>query len=125
MIARIWRGVVRTPDADTYGEYVRKTGLSGYAATAGNHGAWLLRGTLDDRTKFVTFTLWESLDVVKVSRGPSRRRDPKNRLGKRSHGADANPPRRPLTHRTLGVTGLDGAEVAPVPTAFVAVTVKV
>jgi hypothetical protein len=50
---------------------------------------------------------------------------PKESSGERSHRADANPPRRPLTHRTLGVTGFDGAEVAPVPTAFVAVTVKV
>jgi heme-degrading monooxygenase HmoA len=65
MIARIWRGVVRTPDADTYGQYIRDTGLAGYATTDGNQGAWLLRRTLGDRTEFLTFTLWESLDAVK------------------------------------------------------------
>jgi heme-degrading monooxygenase HmoA len=65
MIARVWRGVVRTTDADTYGAYIRDTGLSGYVATAGNRGAWLLRRTLGDQTEFVTFTLWESLDAVK------------------------------------------------------------
>jgi heme-degrading monooxygenase HmoA len=64
MIARIWRGV-RTVDADTYGEYIRETGLSGYVATDGNHGAWLLRRALGGRTEFVTFTLWASLDAVK------------------------------------------------------------
>src|SRR3954471_1010959 len=65
MIARIWRGVVRTPDADTYGEYIRETGLSGYAAPPGSRGAWLLRRALEGRTEFVTFTLWESVDAVK------------------------------------------------------------
>ena len=65
MIARVWRGVVRTVDAGTYGEYIRETGLSGYAASEGNRGAWLLRRALGDRTEFVTFTLWESLDAVK------------------------------------------------------------
>jgi heme-degrading monooxygenase HmoA len=65
MIARIWRGVVRTVDADTYGEYIRETGLTGYVATDGNRGAWLLRRALGGRTEFVTFTLWASLDAVK------------------------------------------------------------
>ena len=65
MIARIWRGAVRTADADTYREYIRETGLSGYLATEGNRGAWLLRRALGGGTGFVTFTLWASLDAVK------------------------------------------------------------
>ena len=65
MIARIWKGAVRTADADAYGQYIRDTGLAGYAATPGNQGAWLLRRTEGERTEFVTFTLWESLDAVK------------------------------------------------------------
>jgi hypothetical protein len=52
MIARVWRGVVRTVDAGAYGEYIRETGLSGYVATEGNRGAWLLRRALGDRTEF-------------------------------------------------------------------------
>jgi heme-degrading monooxygenase HmoA len=69
VIARIWRGVVRTGDADRYGQYIGNTGLAGYAATDGNRGAWLLRRTRCDRTEFVTFTLWESLDAVKAFAG--------------------------------------------------------
>jgi heme-degrading monooxygenase HmoA len=69
MIARIWRGAVETADAETYGDYIRKTGLAGYAATEGNRGAWLLQRPLGERTEFVTFTLWESLDAVKQFAG--------------------------------------------------------
>ena len=65
MIARIWRGAVRSDDADTYAQYIRDTGLSGYKETPGNRGAWLLRRAIGDKTEFVTFTIWESLDAVK------------------------------------------------------------
>jgi heme-degrading monooxygenase HmoA len=65
MIARVWRGAVRAEDADAYGAYIGKTGLAGYAATPGNRGAWLLRRDEADRTEFVTFTLWESLEAIR------------------------------------------------------------
>jgi heme-degrading monooxygenase HmoA len=65
MIARIWRGAVRPEDADAYGAYIGETGLAGYAATPGNRGAWLLRRDEADRTEFVTFTLWDSLDSIR------------------------------------------------------------
>jgi heme-degrading monooxygenase HmoA len=64
MIARIWRGVVRREDADAYGEYIGETGLAGYLATAGNRGAWLLRRDEGERTEFVAFTLWDSLEAI-------------------------------------------------------------
>jgi heme-degrading monooxygenase HmoA len=65
VIARIWRGAVRPEDAEAYGAYISRTGLSGYAATAGNRGAWLLRTDERTRTEFVTFTLWESLEAIR------------------------------------------------------------
>jgi heme-degrading monooxygenase HmoA len=65
MIARIWRGAVRPDDADAYGAYIGETGLAGYEATPGNRGAWLLRRDEAERTEFVTFTLWESLDAIR------------------------------------------------------------
>ncbi len=43
MIARIWRAVARTDDADVYADYIREAGFAVYAATAGNRGAWMLR----------------------------------------------------------------------------------
>ena len=69
MIARIWKGAVRRPDGDTYARYIEETGLAGYAETPGNRGAWMLRRDEGERTEFVTFTLWESLDAVKAFAG--------------------------------------------------------
>ena len=65
MIARIWSGAVRREDGDAYAGYIGKTGLAGYAATPGNRGAWMLRRDVGDRTEFVTFTLWDSLDAIR------------------------------------------------------------
>jgi hypothetical protein len=39
MIARTWRGWVRTGQAGAYVEYITGTGLSGYRQTPGNLGA--------------------------------------------------------------------------------------
>lgn len=69
MIARTWKGVVRTEDADAYAAYVHETGIAEYEATPGNRGAWLLRRDEDGRTEIVTFSLWESLDAVRAFAG--------------------------------------------------------
>jgi hypothetical protein len=39
MIARVWRGWVRTERADDYVAYIERTGLAGYRETPGNRGA--------------------------------------------------------------------------------------
>jgi heme-degrading monooxygenase HmoA len=69
VIARIWKGAVRKEDGDEYGRYIKETGLAGYAETPGNRGAWMLRRDVGERTEFVTFTLWESLDAVRAFAG--------------------------------------------------------
>jgi heme-degrading monooxygenase HmoA len=69
MIARVWRGAVRRADGDAYAEYMRETGIAGYAKTPGNRGAWMLRRDAGDRTEFVMFTLWDSLEAVKAFAG--------------------------------------------------------
>jgi len=69
MIARIWRGVVRTEDAAEYVEYVRETGIEHYRSTPGNAGAWILHRPVDDLTEILTFSLWESMDAVRVFAG--------------------------------------------------------
>ena len=69
MIARIWKGAVRTSDGDAYADYINRTGVAGYTATPGNRGVWMLRRDVDDKTEFVMFTLWESLDAVKAFAG--------------------------------------------------------
>jgi heme-degrading monooxygenase HmoA len=69
MIARIWRGVVQTDDAEVYGKYIDETGFSAYKATAGNAGAWLLRRDDGGRTEFLAFTLWDSTESIKAFAG--------------------------------------------------------
>jgi heme-degrading monooxygenase HmoA len=69
MIARIWKGAVRREDADAYAEYIRDTGFADYARTAGNRGAWMLRRDRDDRTEFITFSLWESVEAIRAFAG--------------------------------------------------------
>ena len=65
MIARIWRGAVRRRDGDACARYMQETGVAGSAKSPGNNGVWMLRRDVDDRTEFVMFTLWDSLDAVK------------------------------------------------------------
>ncbi len=65
MIARTWRGAVRTEDAERYAAYVRDTGLAAYAATPGNRGAWLLVRDEGELTEVLTLSLWDSLDAVR------------------------------------------------------------
>ena len=69
MIARIWKGAVRRQDDDAYAQYMQETGVAGYAKSPGNRGVWMLRRNLDDRTEFVMFTLWDSLEAVKAFAG--------------------------------------------------------
>jgi heme-degrading monooxygenase HmoA len=69
MIARIWNGAVRREDGDDYAAYIGETGLAGYAATPGNRGAWQRPRHDGDRTEFVTFTLWDSLDAIREFAG--------------------------------------------------------
>ena len=69
MIARMWRGVVRREDADEYTAYIRDTGIAEYKQTPGNRGAWMLRRDEGDRTEFVTYSLWESLDAIRAFAG--------------------------------------------------------
>ena len=65
MIARVWRGVVRSQDADPYLEYLEKTGFAGYRATPGNEGLFALRRIEGDRCEFLLLTLWDSMDAIK------------------------------------------------------------
>jgi heme-degrading monooxygenase HmoA len=69
MIARIWKGAVRREDRDAYADYIGETGLTGYVATPGNRGAWMLRRDVGERTEFVMFTLWDSLDAIRAFAG--------------------------------------------------------
>lgn len=70
MIARIWRGAVRLEDAEEYAAYIQGTGISDYTSTPGNVSALMLRRDVGDRSEFVTFTVWESMDAIIAFAGP-------------------------------------------------------
>jgi heme-degrading monooxygenase HmoA len=70
MIARIWRGVTREADKDTYFEYLQKTGLKEYASIPGNQGVWVLRCVDDGKSEFTLISLWDSWDAIKAFAGP-------------------------------------------------------
>ncbi len=70
MIARIWRGVTRENDKDTYFEYLKKTGLKEYASISGNQGVWVLRRVYDGKSEFTLISLWDSFDAIQAFAGP-------------------------------------------------------
>lgn len=70
MIARIWHGVTREPDASEYFEFLERTGLRDYLATPGNRGVWVLRRTKGGRAHFLLMSLWDSLDSIRAFAGP-------------------------------------------------------
>jgi heme-degrading monooxygenase HmoA len=61
MIARTWRGWVRTDQADAYVDYINRTGLKEYRQTDGNLGAQMWTADLGDgRTEVMTTSWWTS-----------------------------------------------------------------
>ena len=70
MIARMWRGWVRTELIEEYVDIVERTGMAEYRATPGNHGAQLLTRDLGGgRTELVTLSWWTDLDAVRAFAG--------------------------------------------------------
>lgn len=74
MIARTWRGSTRVEDADTYLEYLHRTGLAAFRATPGNRGAAVFRRIADGRAQFVLVSLWESIEAVRRFAGEDEHR---------------------------------------------------
>jgi heme-degrading monooxygenase HmoA len=65
VIARVWRGWVRTDRAAEYVAYIEQTGMAAYRATPGNVDAQMWTRELGDgRTEVVTVSRWESLEVI-------------------------------------------------------------
>lgn len=70
MIARIWRGQVRTDRVAGYVDYIVGTGMTEYRDTPGNRGAQMLTRDLGDgRTEVVTLSWWDSLDSIRAFAG--------------------------------------------------------
>ena len=65
MIARRWHGMVPAHKAESYHNYLIKTGLKDYASVAGNRGVFLFKRTENDITHFETLTFWDGISAVK------------------------------------------------------------
>ena len=65
MIARTWHGRVPAAKADTYHEYLLRTGVADYAGTPGNRGVYVLRRVEGEVAHFLLITYWESVDAIK------------------------------------------------------------
>ena len=60
----------RLDHGDAYARYLDDTGVRAYAGTPGNRGVWMLRRDVDaDRTEFLMFTLWDSMEAVRAFAG--------------------------------------------------------
>jgi heme-degrading monooxygenase HmoA len=71
VIARMWRGWVRTEDRDAYVDYIERTGMAEYRQTAGNRAAHMLTRDLGDgRTEIITLSFWESREAIGGFAGP-------------------------------------------------------
>ena len=69
MIARVWRGVTSSKDADAYLTYLERTGLAAYRATPGNKATFAFRRIVQDRAEFVLLTLWTSAEAIREFAG--------------------------------------------------------
>lgn len=68
-VARTWSGATRAADADTYLEYLRRTGLRDYAVTPGNEGIVCLRRFDGSHAEFAILTLWEDDRAIEAFAG--------------------------------------------------------
>lgn len=69
MIARVWRSRVRATDLEAYKEYVTRTGITDYRATAGNRGAYLLSRVEGDVAVVMTVSFWDDLSSIRAFAG--------------------------------------------------------
>jgi heme-degrading monooxygenase HmoA len=70
MIARTWRGATRAESAETYLEYLHRTGFTEYRKVEGNRGVLALRRIADGRAEFLLISLWDSEEAIRQFAGP-------------------------------------------------------
>ena len=69
MIARIWHGVTRAQDFDTYWAFLHARAIPDYKATPGNLGVRLFRRLEGERAHFLTMSFWPSLEAIRAFAG--------------------------------------------------------
>jgi heme-degrading monooxygenase HmoA len=69
MIARTWRGATKAQDAESYLEYLHRTGFAEYQKTPGNRGVLGLRRIVDGKAEFLLVSLWDSEEAIRQFAG--------------------------------------------------------
>ncbi len=65
MIARIWHGRTNIPQADSYVDFLKQTGIPDYLGTDGNRGVLLLRRLVEDEAHFLLISYWDSEQAIR------------------------------------------------------------
>ncbi|MEO1522255.1 MAG: antibiotic biosynthesis monooxygenase [Cyanobacteria bacterium J06633_2] len=65
MIARMWKGRVPSSKANAYREFVNTRTIPNYQSLEGNVSIHRLEQPDGDSTTFITFSFWESLNVIR------------------------------------------------------------
>jgi heme-degrading monooxygenase HmoA len=66
MILRIWRGCTAPQNANAYYAMLQETILPGLHRVSGYRGAYVARRNVENEVEFLTLTLWDSMDAVRV-----------------------------------------------------------
>ncbi len=69
MITRIWHGITKKEDNETYRQYVSDTGIKEYLETGGNLDTQIWQKDEDEITHIWTVTRWKDLDSIKKFAG--------------------------------------------------------
>jgi heme-degrading monooxygenase HmoA len=69
MILRLWHARAEPARADEYTQFVTANVFPALRKIEGHRGAWLLRRAADNEIEFVVFTLWDSMDAVRLFAG--------------------------------------------------------
>jgi heme-degrading monooxygenase HmoA len=69
-IARMWRGHVRSSQADAYEKYLDDEGIRKLRKIPGNAGAQMFRREEGDTTEFVVISYWKNAADIKNFTGP-------------------------------------------------------
>lgn len=69
MIARIWRGRVRSGLLEEYRSYVARTGLADYRSTPGNLAAYIFTRNHDAYGEVITLSLWDRVESIAAFAG--------------------------------------------------------
>jgi heme-degrading monooxygenase HmoA len=65
MIARLWHGRTPRDKADSYVEYLKKTGVCDQTSIEGNRGEYVFHRIEGDIAHFIVLSLWDSWDAVR------------------------------------------------------------